>query len=65
MKSDAPWWILERRAAHGADVESVPGRGRSVPTPLPLLRLPAASSVPLGPGAPAPLSFPRLPEGRA
>ncbi|MER5426974.1 hypothetical protein [Streptosporangium roseum] len=34
MKSDAPWWIRERRAAHDADVESVPARGRIVVTRL-------------------------------
>ncbi|MEU7456433.1 hypothetical protein [Streptosporangium roseum] len=52
VKSDAPWWIRERRAAHDADVESVPGRGRIVVTRLLARYAPAPVLAPVS--APAP-----------
>ncbi|MER5326703.1 hypothetical protein [Streptosporangium roseum] len=72
MKSDAPWWIRERRAAHDADVESVPGRGRIVVTRLLARYVPVPVPVPVPVSAPAPRRMypvtgtglrPRPPEG--
>lgn len=72
VKSDAPWWIRERRAAHDADVESVPGRGRIVVTRLLARYAPAPAPVPALVSAPAPRRMypvtgagirPRPPEG--
>ncbi|WP_433256935.1 protein kinase domain-containing protein [Streptosporangium sp. CA-135522] len=65
VKSDAPWWIRERRAAHDADVESVPGRGRIVLTHL-LIRYAPAPALAAAP-RPAPTTIgsgvrPRPPE---
>lgn len=66
VKSDAPRWIRERRAAYDADVESVPGRGRIVVTRLLARYAPAIERGGLsGLGGWARFGMPGLPAGEA